>query len=1043
MKKRRKVLGFMFALAIAIGLMPGMSLTAWAADVSGNNNLPGNVSVVNVVGDTTHTGNWGPKSSNGVAIDLRGKSLTIVNGSIGINPGSYWDGDGCGKITLNDSTGGGRFIINNADVCGLYMYNGTSSVPSEFEMNGGTYTYTSSRDNPNYTFAIRGYWGNNETGGGNGLARINGGTITDCSGYAVSTLDSGLYIGGRVFITGNHGGPNGNGNVFVKTGRTINITGDLQDSVIGITTETLPTPGNPVVLTNGLSGLGSARNFISDNPDYEIRANEDGEAVLVGHEHSFSYYELSAEGDAITAICDNSDGRCNLENYSALLKIEANEDGSVSFSGDTDAFNSLPEMRFYAADENGQRVGEMLNSAPVTGGKYWAEFTLGDYTAHTVYEVPSVASIGTVGYGTLQSAMDAAGNGDTIVLLEDVIQCVTFDKAENESVTLDLNGHRIDGNQEGTVITMPNTNTGTLILDDGSSDAAGVVTGGKTNGNGGGILLSGGTFVLKNGSIEGNTASGNGGGIQVDNNTTFNMEGGLIQGNIASNGGGVALAGAESFFNMSGGEISCNAGYGNTGGVLLDGGEPFHMSGGKIQYNAGKNFGGIGSANASIKVSGTAYVRDNAIFSDINASNALSKIKSGDDYQLAEGGTPCNVNQHGSGVIKVVDGLSRGASIGVSYTFSSVYNATNGAAFTTGYNDYNSSDKAGKYFSSDDTNYGIHKNDVGELKIAAPPSYIVTWKNWDGSVLLEEEVAPGETPVYNGEVPPVKSSDTQYDYTFTGWTPEVAAVTANAEYTATFSEEPHQHNFGTGDPRWRWSFVDGKCYADATYTCSCGEVKEAPATVDNGTVSSDNVLITYTATDEYGKTDSRDYFLTYIVKYNGTSKNYKYGDTCKLTADSLSDWIVNDVLLAEGTKTFYFPVTVDAEVTAEPSESETQKAKIIVQSWSSTTNSLTYVVSWSLPEGAQVKSTMIYRCRDDNHEITTAEELLAASNLRSYNMNLNVRNGQFTYKVSKMTTGSSQTIMAQIVYTLNGETYTINTAEPDGPQSIGIGVLNG
>lgn len=721
MKTGRKVLGFFLALVTAVGLLSGMSLTVWAHDVSGNNNLPWEVSEVNVVGDTTHTGNWGPNSGDGTVIDLRGNSLT-VNGTIGINPVGWGDG-GCGKITLNDSIGGGRFIINNADVCGLYMYNGYSSTPSEFEINGGTYTYTSSRDNPNYTFAIRGYWGSNETGGGQGVARINGGTITDCSGYAVSTLDSGLYIGGRVFITGNHGGVNENGNVFVKTGRTINITGDLQDSVIGITTETLPTPGNPVVLTNGLSGFGSADNFFSDNPDYEIRANEDGEAVLVSHEHSFSNYELSAEGDAITAICDNSDGRCNLENCSALLKIEANEDGSVSFSGDTDAFNPLPEVRFYATDGNGQKIGEPLDSAPVTEGEYLAEFTFGDQTAHIVYEVSPVASIGTVGYGTLQSAMDAAGNGDTIVLLEDVIQCVTFDKAENESVTLDLNGHRIDGNQEGTVITMPDTNTGTLILDDGSSDAAGVVTGGKTNGNGGGILLSGGTFVLKNGSIEGNTASGNGGGIRVDNNTTFNMEGGLIQGNIASNGGGVALAGAESFFNMSGGEISCNAGYGNTGGVLLEGGEPFHMSGGKIQYNAGKNFGGIGSANASIKVSGTAYVRDNAIFSDIDASNALSKIKSGDDYQLAEGGTPSNVSQVGQGVISVIDELRDGASIGVSYTFSGVYNAANGAAFTTGYNDYNSRDKAGKYFTSDDTNCGIRKNKDGELMFSDSPSH--------------------------------------------------------------------------------------------------------------------------------------------------------------------------------------------------------------------------------------------------------------------------------------------------------------------------------
>jgi hypothetical protein len=304
--------------------------------------------------------------------------------------------------------------------------------------------------------------------------------------------------------------------------------------------------------------------------------------------------------------------------------------------------------------------------------------------------------------------------------------------------------------------------------------------------------------------------------------------------------------------------------------------------------------------------------------------------------------------------------------------------------------------------------------------------------------LREDDVAEGETPAYNDENP-VKPGNAQFDYIFTGWNPEVTAVAGDAEYTATFDETVHQHTFGTEAPRWSWSFVDGKCYANATYTCTCGEVKEVRATVDNGTISNDNV-ITYTATDEYGKTDSREFFLTYVVTYNGTSKNYKYGDICKLTANSLSDWKVNGILRAEGAKTFYFPVTEDAEVTSEASASEEQKGIINVLSMGNTTNSLTYVVSWSLPEGAQVKSTMIYRCRDDSHDITTAEELLAAPNLRSYNMNLNARNGQFTYKATKLTSGSYQTIMAQVVYTLNGETYTINTAELDGPQSIGIGV---
>ena len=64
--------------------------------------------------------------------------------------------------------------------------------------------------------------------------------------------------------------------------------------------------------------------------------------------------------------------------------------------------------------------------------------------------------------------------------------------------------------------------------------------------------------------------------------------------------------------------------------------------------------------------------------------------------------------------------------------------------------------------------------------------YTITWKNGNETIKTEE-VAYGETPVYSGETP-VKASEGQYSYTFKGWTPEITAVTKNAEYTAEFNQ---------------------------------------------------------------------------------------------------------------------------------------------------------------------------------------------------------------------------------------------------------------
>ena len=80
-------------------------------------------------------------------------------------------------------------------------------------------------------------------------------------------------------------------------------------------------------------------------------------------------------------------------------------------------------------------------------------------------------------------------------------------------------------------------------------------------------------------------------------------------------------------------------------------------------------------------------------------------------------------------------------------------------------------------------------SDSSTVTIETPTSYTVKWKNYDGTVLDEQDVMKGETPSHPN-ITPTKPADANYVYTFSGWSPELSPVTADTSYTAQFTSSP-------------------------------------------------------------------------------------------------------------------------------------------------------------------------------------------------------------------------------------------------------------
>ena len=272
-------------------------------------------------------------------------------------------------------------------------------------------------------------------------------------------------------------------------------------------------------------------------------------------------------------------------------------------------------------------------------------------------------------------------------------------RIESGDVVLNLNGHTLTGNGNGSVI---HAAGGSLIV----NGADGTITGGRTGDNfdgyygGGAVYARPGSVTLNNCKITGNTATfgdaiymGGGGSVTLNNST------------VTGNGGnyGFYLQGSSSgsVFTMNGGKIS-----GFNTGVRLQGKDDqgtvrLVMDGGEISGNTtGVSYEG---KHTEIQLGGDARIVNNT------SSNLW---------------IPTNLK------IAVLESLGSNASIHVTMQTPGVFTSSTGSVKASDYQDR---------FTSDDPNYSVVA-EGNELKLGTATDY----KLWVGGVHVTSAKTSGE-----------------------------------------------------------------------------------------------------------------------------------------------------------------------------------------------------------------------------------------------------------------------------------------------------------
>ena len=359
----------------------GNTVNLYNSTISGTTSAIYNTGTVNIAGtvkatsDTVGSGYYCVNNLGTLTVD---GTLTADGGNVGLV--NRVDDSRSGTITVNGtltSTGDSDGLTNRGTMTVAGTLTATGKSNDGVYNNGGTLTVDGALT------AI----GNASGRQTEGLYNYNNGTVTVNGTFTASGGQFSVYNFGPLNLAGT---VNANKNVYLGTGRTITVVGELDDATsITVQTKDTPAAGSPVVIaTTENADWIKAGSFVSWTPGkYAVSRIDEGKTVVLrGHAHDWSY-TLGSDGTAISAECGNADGLCGNTNGGSVTI--APPSGGLIYDGSAKTA-TLTRTGWTAADVGEityQKDGSTLSAAPVDAGTYTAGITVGGQTASVTYTI--------------------------------------------------------------------------------------------------------------------------------------------------------------------------------------------------------------------------------------------------------------------------------------------------------------------------------------------------------------------------------------------------------------------------------------------------------------------------------------------------------------------------------------------------------------------------------------------------------------------------------------------------------------------------------